>query len=246
MNTTDLTALGFAGKEAEIYLQLNRLGPQTASTLARLAGIKRTSVYDYLNALSRRGLILSFRQGVYTYYYIDDVAKILHLEQQKVRTAETLVEQLKNEQKSKSQVQVVYVKGVEGYLEMYNHILKVRPREFMAWNHLDYLYKVIDVKREEVWMRERIRKKIFARLILQDTPLARKFQSQDRENYRESILVPKKYCFYSTCVIYDGFVTMLDSKNEISGVRVAHPEIFRLHKQAFEMNWAFLKAMRKN
>jgi sugar-specific transcriptional regulator TrmB len=232
-----LYELGFSDKEAEVYLALNHYGASPASTLARITGIKRTSVYDAVNVLLSKKLISTYTQGSITYYQIDDVNKVLHQERDKVRLAEIAVSQLKQEQIYQHNVQVQHFQGMEGYREMYEDILRIKPKDLMVWIHLDEFYKALDPVREEQWTTERIQKKIFTRLLMQNTPLARAFQKKDGDSCRQTILLPPEHLFKSTCFIYDGFVTIFDTHENITGIRIQHPEIYNMHKQMFEMNW---------
>ncbi len=237
MYKIDLYKLDFSEKEAEVYLALNTYGPSPASTLARVTRIKRTSVYDALNSLIARNLITSFKQGRYSYFVIDDVNKILYQEKEKVRLAKTVIDKLKDEQLHQSGVQVNHFVGEEGYREMYEDILRAHPKELMVWINLDEFYKALDPVREGEWTKERIQKKIYTRLLMQDTPLARKFQKKDSNSCRKTIFLPKKYMFQSNCFIYEGNITFFDARDKITGIRIRHPRLYELQKQAFEMNW---------
>ena len=230
-----LYELGFSDKEAEVFQALNHYGPSAASTIARLTGIKRTSVYDAINTLISKKLISTYKNGSTTYYQIDDVNKMLYQERDKVRLAELAVNQLKQEQIYRHNVQVQHFQGMEGYREMYEDVLRIKPKELMIWIHLDEFYKAIDPVREEQWTKERIQKKIFTRLLMQDTALAREFQKHDKESCRQTIIIPEKYMFRSNC--FEGFVTTFDAHENITGIRIQHPEIYNMHKQIFEMNW---------
>jgi sugar-specific transcriptional regulator TrmB len=232
-----LYELGFSDKEAEVYLALNHYGASPASTLARLTGIKRTSIYDAINVLMSKKLISTYKQGAITYYQIDDINKLLYQERDKVRLAEMAVNQLKEEQISQFNVQVQHFQGTEGYRELYEDILRFQPKELMVWIHLDEFYRALDPVREAEWTKERIQKKIYTRLLMEDTPLGRKFQKDDHNSCRKTLLLPKKYFFQSNCIIFDGDIAFFDARDKITGIRIRHQRIFELQKQIFEMNW---------
>jgi sugar-specific transcriptional regulator TrmB len=237
MNRTDLYNLGFSEKEAEVYLALNAYGPSPASTLARATKIKRTSVYDTLSSLIARNLIISFRQGAYTYFVIDDVSKLLYQEREKTRIAERVVNDLKTGSLNHAGVQVSYFVGEEGYRELYEDVLRSQPKELMVWIHLDEFYRALDPVREAEWTKERIQKKIYTRLLMEYTPLGRAFQKDDPHSCRQTLLLPKKYFFQSNCFLFDGNIAFFDARDKITGIRIRHQRIFELQKQIFEMNW---------
>ncbi|MDD3861898.1 MAG: helix-turn-helix domain-containing protein [Candidatus Gracilibacteria bacterium] len=236
-----LQKLGLSEKETDVYLSLHKIGPSAASTIARLTKIKRTSVYDVLNSLLEKTLILSFKNGVTTYYAIDDVNKIFYQEKEKISVAEKLVKKLKESSGKFEGLQINYYKGMEGYREMYEDILRMRPKELLGWMHLDKFYEGIEAEREDEWTKERIKSGIKVRLLLQETNLTRKFQSLDKNSNRETRFVNKKFLFETTCFLYENHIVLFDSSSELTRVRIHHPEFYRMQKQIFEMNWAFSK-----
>jgi len=232
-----LHSLGFSDKEAEVYLALNTYGPSPASTLAKRTGLKRTSMYDILNSLLDKNLIVTQEKGAHTYYAIDDVNKILYQQKDRARLAESVVQQLSAEKGRVSDVKVNHYKGEESFRELYEDILRVNPKELMVWIHLDEFYRALDPVREDEWTKERIEKKIWTRLLMQDTSAAREFVKKDSASCRKTILIPKKHMFTTTCFLYENNILFFDSRDEITGIRIQHPGFYAMMKQMFEMNW---------
>lgn len=238
MITSQLMALGLSEKEAQTYLTILKLGPSLASTIARHTKIKRTSVYDTLNTLIERNLVLSFRQGKFTYFAVDDIKKLYYLEAEKLKVAEVLVESLKNHSLQNDLLQINYYKGDEGYKDLYEDILKASPKEFVGFLHLENFYKSLDMKREDEWTQERVKKGIRPRLIMMDTPMARQFQNLDHEMLRETRLISQdKYSFQTTGLFYEDYVTLFDSTRDAIGIRIYNPALCEMQKAAFEMCW---------
>src|SRR3989338_185182 len=67
MKTTNLTTilqnLGLNEKEAEVYLACLELGSATVQEVSDKAGVKRTSVYNFLEDMKARGFISEVRHG---------------------------------------------------------------------------------------------------------------------------------------------------------------------------------------
>ncbi|HAU40013.1 TPA: hypothetical protein DCW56_03720 [Candidatus Peregrinibacteria bacterium] len=238
MHREQLYKLGFSEKEASVYLTLLRIGPSVASTLARLSNIRRTSIYDVLNGLTERNLIGSYKQGKDTYFVVEDVNNLYFQEKQKTDIAKRLAADLKKSMNWQG-IRVNYYVGYEGYREIYEEILRAKPKELLTWIHLDNFYKGLDMKREEEWTAERINKKIHARLIIQDTEFARKFIKDDFVSYRETRLV-KNFPFSTTCSVYQDTILLFNSTNEIEAVRIKNGELAKMFYQMFEMNWRML------
>lgn len=242
MLTQQFITLGFSEKEAAVYLALIQMGPSPASTLARITKLKRTSMYDILNALLGKNLVIAFKQGKYTYYAIDDLNKIYYEQKQKLSIAKTVIQHLKESKKNNRSVAVNYYKGNEGYIEMYHDILAKEPSETLVWMNIDMFYSKIDRAFEEEWTQERIRKNIGAKLLIQDSPAAREFQKKDKELKRESRLIPHSLYFKSSCIIYEDHVNFFDPTGNMTGIRIHHQEFYLMQKQIFEMNWKLLES----
>lgn len=240
MDNQQLLLLGFSEKEALVYLALNEIGASPASTLAKKIKLKRTSMYDILNNLLRKNLITAFKQGQYTYYAIDDINKIFYHQRDKVTLAKTVIQQLKENQKNTQGVDVIYYKGREGYIEMYNDILIKTPPEAVAWMNLNTFYAPVNPVFEEEWTKKRINKKIAVRLLLQDSPASRKFQQEDEKLQRQSKIIPTQFPFNTSCILYENNVTFFDSSGGFTGIRINHREFYVMQKQIFEMNWQLL------
>lgn len=231
--------IGFQPKEAMVYTVLYQRGPNPVSTLAKLSGIKRTSVYDVLKTLIQKGLILSFQQGSTTYFAIDDVQKLYFDQKEKVQYAEKIVQELKAHSLNTEGLQVNYYKGQEGYREMYEDILRYKPAELLGWMNIDNFYTGIDTKREEQWTRERYQKGIKVRLILQDSKTSREMKKVSPKINREIKIIPSgKFPFESSSFIYENHICLFHFSNEmITGVRIQHPAFYKMHKEVFEMTW---------
>jgi sugar-specific transcriptional regulator TrmB len=237
MYKISLYQFGFNEKEADVYLALNTFGPSPASTLARITNIKRTSVYDILNGLLAKNLIVTYQKGQTTFYAIDDLNKILYQEREKMRMAESVIKQLSKEQATQEGIPINHYIGEENYREMYEDILRANPKEIMAWLHLDKFYNALDPVQEEDWTLRRIKQGVYARLILLDTPLAREFRKKDSERLRTTVLIPKEFAFNANCFLYENHVMLFDADNIITGIRINHKSIYTLQKQIFEMTW---------
>jgi sugar-specific transcriptional regulator TrmB len=240
MIQTDLIRLGFTDKEAQVYMALIQYGASPASTLARRTNIKRTSMYDILNNLLEKNLVRTYKQGAHTYFVIDDIQKLAYQEKQRLNLAESLVKTLKDSQNLNQGIQVQHYKGIEGYREIYEDILRIKPKEMTGWIHLDEFLSAIDPKREEEWTKERISSGIYARLIMQNTALTQNFQSDDHKSNRETRFVPKGRPFKTSCLLYDNYIAFFDSNNDITGIRIHNPQLFQMQKAIFEMNWGCL------
>jgi len=238
----DLKELGFSQKEQDVYLALLKWGQLPASVLARHLNIKRTTIYDPINALLRNNLISVLLKNNVAHYYVDDIRKIYFLEKQKADLARKMLPELEAIRRQSPGVQMRYYQGREAYRELYETILRSRPKEILAWLNLDAFYKELDMEREEQWTKERVKNKIHARLILVESELSKDFSRKDKENYRETCFLKKEKPFNAACFLYEGHLAFFNPTDNVSGIDIADPQFFDLQLQLFETQWATLKS----
>ncbi len=90
-----LCQIGLTASEADVYLELLRLGSQPASVVSKRLGINRSSSYVVLKSLLVKGLICSHQRGGITYYSPSDPNSIIAYLDQKSRTFDYYKSQMK-------------------------------------------------------------------------------------------------------------------------------------------------------
>lgn len=60
--TISIREFGFTAGEEKVYLALLKLGPATASVIAREADVSRSKLYDILNRLAKKGMVSFVRK----------------------------------------------------------------------------------------------------------------------------------------------------------------------------------------
>lgn len=111
-----LRELGLEEKEIEIYKNLVNKKQLTAYEVAKDTGINRSTVYDNLDKLVKRGFVSSVILNGKKIYQVNDLSKIISSFKEK----ETLVQALLPEMKKlrgKKEVSVELLEGVEGQRE---------------------------------------------------------------------------------------------------------------------------------
>ena len=240
-----LEQLGFSDKEAKVYITLNNIGTASASTLARLTNIKRTSIYDVLHRLLEENYIRSFQRESTTHYTIDSLSKIVTKEKEKLSIAETLLKSLE-QQKQEGVVDIQYFRGASGLHEMYDDIIKHKPKEMCAMVNIDEFYKIFEATGDREWTDVRVEHNIYARLLMVDTPGGRELQSEDEICLRETYLFPKSQQFNPAIFIYEGHVSIMDFQGELTGVRIANRQIYTMQQGLFDYLWELFSTQPQN
>lgn len=86
----NLQLLGLNEKEANVYLAILSIGKSNVTDIAKKAGLKRTTLYEYLENLLKQGLIYKTVTNKRTYYLPEAPNKIVSmLDRKKVEIDET-------------------------------------------------------------------------------------------------------------------------------------------------------------
>ncbi len=95
LNKKQLLEIGFAEKEAGVYLALLELGPSVVSEISRKAGINRTTGYDILELLCAKGLVNALGEGKIKKYAAEEPQKMITLAQEKFEQTQKQFEAVK-------------------------------------------------------------------------------------------------------------------------------------------------------
>jgi len=85
-----MTDFGLNEKEVKVFLAMFRLGQSTASLLAKETDITRTNIYDMVESLKKKGLVVEFEQRGVRHFEAIDHAGIIALLSKKERDVKLL------------------------------------------------------------------------------------------------------------------------------------------------------------
>ena len=119
-------AMGLSIGESKVYLALLKRGKSTASEIARETGIHRTTAYDFLEHLIRRGLAASTIVSGISRFSACEPNKLLQIMSDKQDDVRRMVPLLQSLQLSSSEdIRVEVFKGKEGFKFHLNDVLDV-------------------------------------------------------------------------------------------------------------------------
>ncbi len=126
-----LENLGISPKECKVFLAVLAQGKSNLSQVAKKAGIKRTSVYQYINSLLQKGLVFKTTDRKRVLYSAIDPQKITGvLEKEKgeiekrIKNVEKIIPELKSLYSiTSNRPKVSYYESKEGIREVYEEIL---------------------------------------------------------------------------------------------------------------------------
>lgn len=234
-------SLGLSEKEAETYIELARLGPSAPSTLAKIVGANRTSMYDILARLEEKGLVIVYRKNKTTFYTVDDLSKLVYREKEQVNVAQNIVKMLAD-QHSTAGLSVKYYIGVEGLRELYASILESKAKVLYVWANSEEFHKTLEQKFVQEWIKKRVKSGISTKMIQTESAHALEYKSKDKTHNREIRFVPNNaLTFTSTCYIFADTIVLFDTQGRTIGLRIDNTEITKMFKQIFDVAWNVAK-----
>ncbi len=226
------------------------MGKGTVSEIARKANINRTTGYDILNGLVNEGLASISGKEPKQEYIAESPDKIRDIlknrvqkEQESLKVADGLIPQLKSIHNVSGRPQVRFYEGEEGLIQVYEDTL-TSSEPIRAYATIEDMHRALP-HYFPAYYKRRAAKGIIARGIIPRTPAAIERVKHNKEELRETALVPTdKYYFSPEICIYDNKV-MIASWREKLGIIIESAEIADAMKKIFEIAWPEAKRLEK-
>lgn len=243
-----LKKIGFSDKEAQVYLQLIHLGPQSASVLSRHTKINRTTIYDILESLQERGIAQSIKKSGSTLFSAlhpselirflerEKTEMIRKIERQQETVEKALPELISLEGNKTSKPKVTFYEGEKGVREAYEDTLN-SENEILAYANVEEMHKGLPHFFPEYYHRRAIEKEIHIKAIMPNNEASLERAQHDKEENRESILIPKEeYPFTPEINIYNNKVLITSWREEMA-IMIESKEIADFHRKMHKLCW---------
>lgn len=212
------------------------------STIAKKAGINRTTAYDILDQLVQKGIVISQNKRGNRYYEALPPAKIVaYLKEQSEKyerlanEASEILPELTTHYHASGRPKVYFYEGEEGLIRVYEETLN-SSEEILAYASDQTNQEAIPWYFPKYYKR-RAAKKIPIRALFPDTPKDRERHSLDSQELRRSRLLPlDKLNFTPEINFFDNKIMIADWK-EMLGIIIESKEIAKAFKQTFELAW---------
>lgn len=237
-----LKEVGLNENEAKVYLALLSLGPSGIQNIAGTAQIKRTTCYSVIESLKLLGLVRSELVGWKKMLVAIDPEHLGNLlEQRRKKFQESLQEfKILSHAQEKGGI-IQYFEGLEAVKSVYETLIRdVKPHEdYMVISNQDDWYR-LDPHYFEKFLRRRAKLNITIRLLLIDSPFAKKHQ-QIQKVYNETIkTLPKNTKFKVNLVITPERIAIHQLTLPIMAIVIENKSIITMLQQLFEVIWELL------
>lgn len=247
MNTQvdQLKRLGLDEREARVYLAALEFGPATIITISRKSGIKRTTIYEFVDEMIARGLMHVSAQGKRKLYSSASPQELRGIIEKQTEIVERLVPELMLlSGKSPSRPRIRFYEGVEGIKKVFNDTLnQPEGSEILMFSSFEGTYSVMPDAFIKSYVKRRVKRKIHVKGILPaGGEHVKEHVNRDREELRESIVVPvKDFPIANETFTYQNKVAILSYGDEKVGIIIESQQNADAQRAVFNLLWKFLK-----
>lgn len=233
--------LGIDEKQASVYLACLELGTATIQELADKSGIKRTSIYNFLDEMKGKGLLSEVEQDGRTVFIAEDPhtlkdranEQLLHIEQ-------ILPDLMSIYNLPGNKPKVRFYTGIEGIRKVYMDDILKSGEKLYGFSDYEKMFEAIT---DENWLwsfpESRKKKNMPFYNIAKDGIRGREVQSKDKEQLRETKLV-QNVEFDTEINIFGNYVAMMSFRRPYAAVVIEDRAIATTMKSTWQLLWNML------
>jgi sugar-specific transcriptional regulator TrmB len=238
----ELEKIGLDKKESQIYLALLELGSANIGQIAKKSAVKRTTVYDILDSLKKKGLLGQTKQKNHTLFFAENPEKLeRQIEEKKKIIQKVMPELLSIANRLEKKPKIKFFEGIAGIREVYEDTLKYPDQEILAWATDDAI-KYFDM--DYLWnyyVPARLEKKIWEKVITQNNPEMQKIKTYDQKHLRQIRFAPEGEALFEVEInLYGKRLIGIMAFEEEIGLIIESEKIYNTLKSIFEINWKAL------
>lgn len=242
MDITDvLQRSGLTKNEATLYYMLLKLGPCSASVLAKNSKIYRPYVYDTLGKLQEKGLVSSLTKKHTKHFEAVSPHHLLELEQQRMDNLKCIIPRLEELQSvSKEESTVSLYSGREVVRVIQKDVLRTLLQE-RGENLVIGVNEALFMEADKIVMQqffnEMRRHNLTERVLVREGDT---FKPAHRETtfYR---FLPKEFFDPMSTFIYGGKVAILIFSQPLHGIIIESELLAKAYRKQFELLWLLAK-----
>lgn len=231
-----LQNFGLSEKETKVYLACLELGSASAYKISQKSSIARSTTYELLESLKKKGLVSLFKKKTVKYYSAEDPKKAIDLSKERVLLLENALPQLDALYGgSHEQPSVRFYQGKQGMKTIAEEILKEADTVF-AFGSADGLLKTLS----EYWpdfVERRVKSRIPAHIIVWKSKTAHERKDSEVESLRKVKIIPAIYKCNGVVFIWKKKIAMFSFQKDPIALVIESAELANVQQSMFNFMW---------
>lgn len=240
VNIEKLERIGFSVNESKVYLTLIRIGSSFAGRIAKEASMDRSSTYNALNLLIKRGIVSTVHENKRTIYVPANPAKITDYFKEKEEMARLFIPELQSLfAVARERKTVTLFQGFRGVKTVFEDILRSvdAGEEYLIMGSEGQFSRQFP-NFSEVFRARKEKKGVKTRMLLREG--LSKEKKGKHTQYRE---FPIEVISPSTMNIYGDKVAILIWNETPEAIMIENEDINKTFRSYFEFMWKHAKPL---
>lgn len=234
--TNSLKKIGLTDKEAKIYLANLELGEATVQELAQKSGVKRTSIYNFIEEMQNRGFITKIEKDGKILIIPEKPESIIEKTKRQAKMMENLLPDLLGLYNSPAEKpKVKFYEGYEGIKKVYDNILTENKPIYTFGDYETMLNSELSDYMKN-WAKERASKNIPIKIIANEGPKIKQIIKLDTQELRETKLV-KEANFLTEINIFGNKLALISFQKPGMGVIIENNSIAETQLSIWQLLW---------
>lgn len=246
-----LKNLGLSDNEIKVYLYLLTHGESIASVIAKRLDMKRATVYPVIESLEKQELISTFEKNGTMHFDAVEPEDIIYVCEQRVHQMKRLKEKAEGLHKEFKQLRdqgkmpkleirgkIKYYEGLDAVTGLIEETLEEKEKEQLCFG-LNTFHTELSGNDWSNYTQKRVAKGMKVKSIQPDKPEAVEYKSRDKDELRETRLVPKKqFPGDSEINIIGDMIAMFTTKGkQPMGMKMYNKELAQAFRSIFNLAW---------
>lgn len=219
-----------------MYTAALELGQESIQEIAKKSGVKRTSIYNFLDEMRERGLLVETHKRKRKLYSAVGPEQLVEIVKNRLHELQDVIpELLAIANASRKKPRMMFFEGIDGIKNIYADILKDR-KPVVGWSDFEHNLKVMR-RFYETYVPERSRRNITYHVIVRDTPAAREWAKGNRGALRETKFLRSDNIRTEINIYGDMVVLMSFRSTPPIGVMIEDTNIAATMRDAWQQLW---------
>lgn len=236
-----LREAGFSEKKAKIYLTILKTGEISASDIAKISKIKRTTAYNLLPELLEEGIVKQGIRNKKKVFYVENPESIEKKYEKRLDLIKTLLPEIKSLQNYKTlRPKITFYEGEDAITGLYDSILdnSYSGDTIFSFTGLKNFHNLVQPEFSQNYIKKRLKKKIKTQIVATDSIEAEKWKKNASKELREiKIINENNLNFNADIEIYGKKVAIISFDENFIGAIIESEEINKMMRFAFSIIW---------